>query len=433
MSALTPDRFFSHWLVAQGERLAGLTNAALLGVYGIEAKRNLRARQRRKADFETHRQLVETTVANLAYAVIDKGGPRTIAVSLSKAAKVTRYDRPIFRQLPLVIRQLEAVGVLVFIKSKSFRLRSTIEPSPSFVRQVEAAAIGFEDFGWHALEETIILGRNSREFSPDGSFGKRARRVNYKHDTPNTRRYRREMARINAWIEDADLELVPDGSGLAIDTHRRRLRRYFNLPPWQEDDEPRFDLGGRLFGGWWQSLSREDRHRIRLNGEQVVDLDYSGMFPRLAYLKAGLEPPEGDLYAVSGLDDPRYRDGVKGMMNTLLFTREPKVRMPPAIRKLLPSGWTTAKVREAILSHHPGLAAVIEKGIGFELMFTESQIMVRVLLRLIEEGIVGLPMHDGLMVPASAKDTVRRVMEEVAEEVTGLRLPVSEKAFELGT
>jgi len=151
------------------------------------------------------------------------------------------------------------------------------------------------------------------------------------------------------------------------------------------------------------------------------------MFPRLAYLRVGMEPPAGDLYAVPGLENPKYRDGVKGIMNTLLFAAGPKARMPSEFRKQLPKGWTAAKVRGAILLKHPGLEPLLETGVGYELFFTESQIMVAILVRLIDEKIVALPMHDGLIAPISKKDRVRTVMEETAEEVVGFRLPTSEK------
>lgn len=130
-----------------------------------------------------------------------------------------------------------------------------------------------------------------------------------------------------------------------------------------------------------------------------------------------------------GLEDPKYRDGVKGAMNTLFFADRPKARLPSEFRKQLPQGWTLARVRTAILSRHPDLEPAFERGLGLELMFIESTIMVKVLIRLIGEGVVALPMHDGLMAPASKRDEVRAAMEDVAEEVVGYRLPTSEKAL----
>ena len=74
-----------------------------------------------------------------------------------------------------------------------------------------------------------------------------------------------------------------------------------------------------------------------------------------------------------------------------------------------------------------------------ELMHTESEIMVRLLLRLGRQeadgrreangrrGIVVLPIHDGVLAPVSKRDFVRQSMGGVAAEVLGFRLPVAEK------
>jgi hypothetical protein len=47
-------------------------------------------------------------------------------------------------------------------------------------------------------------------------------------------------------------------------------------------------------------LKKERRANIRINGEPIADLDFKNMFARLAYASVGQEPPEGDLYDVSG-------------------------------------------------------------------------------------------------------------------------------------
>jgi hypothetical protein len=117
------------------------------------------------------------------------------------------------------------------------------------------------------------------------------------------------------------------------------------------------------------------------------------------------------------------------MMNTLLFAANTVSRVPSDFSRELPKGWKGSIVRSAILAHHLNLEPVFEKGVGMSLMFTESQILVAVLLRLMDEGIVTLPMHDGVMAPVSKAERVRRIMEDVAEEKTGFRLPVAEKGL----
>ena len=75
--------------------------------------------------------------------------------------------------------------------------------------------------------------------------------------------------------------------GQPVLTALRELRRSFNLPARTPLGVERFDLGGRLFGGFWQSLEKQRRRSIRLDGELIADLDFAAMFLRLAYLEVG--------------------------------------------------------------------------------------------------------------------------------------------------
>ncbi len=128
------------------------------------------------------------------------------------------------------------------------------------------------------------------------------------------------------------------------------------------DDPAAFNLGGRLFGGFWQNLPREERHRLRINGEPVADLDYSGMFPRLAYLAAGapMPPPDADPYAIPGLEG--HRDGAKKALNALLSRTGPMRNLKGDLKALLPPGMTAAKLTAAVNAHHAGLGAALRDG-----------------------------------------------------------------------
>jgi len=61
----------------------------------------------------------------------------------------------------------------------------------------------------------------------------------------------------------------------------------------------------------------------------------------------------------------------------------------------LPKGTKASSLRAAILERHAAIADHFQRGEGLNLMRTESDILVAVLLRLIDLGIIALPMHDG--------------------------------------
>jgi hypothetical protein len=57
----------------------------------------------------------------------------------------------------------------------------------------------------------------------------------------------------------------------------------------------------------------------------------------------------------------------------------------------------------------------------------ESQILVKVLLSLREKGIVALPIHDAVAVPASAMGPAREVMIGHFRDATGLEVKVNDE------
>ena len=282
-----------------------------------------------------------------------------------------------------------------------------------------------EHFAQAPGRETIWLSRAERDYV-DGTLDREL--IDYA-DTPETLRYREEMATINAALRGANMRMVPDG-GQPVLTSLRGLHRSFNLPTGTPLAVERFDLGGRLFGGWWQSLAKERRRSIRLDGEPIMDLDFSAMFLRLAYLEVGESPPpdDDDLYAAVPGGLSSWRKGVKVAACAMLFRTSPMLRLPKRARDHLPPRVSCASVRAAILAGHPALAPVFETGIGYRLMFLESQILVAAMLRLIAQGVSAvLPMHDGIMCQRSKADLVRQAMSDAAEQTVGFRLPISLK------
>jgi hypothetical protein len=157
------------------------------------------------------------------------------------------------------------------------------------------------------------------------------------------------MNRINTFLADADIDFIDDG-GESVDVQVRRLQRRFVIP----DKDPqiqRFDLSGRMFGGFWENLARHRRANIRINGERVAVADFSSMFVRFAYTSKGLAPPMGDLYAIPGLEG--HRRAVKAGVNGTLFDKHVRTRWPQVddLDERLPDGRSMAGFRRAVLRH----------------------------------------------------------------------------------
>ncbi|WP_289014871.1 hypothetical protein [uncultured Methylobacterium sp.] len=413
---------FDPWLTSSHRFIEVVGDNLILNWERLEPPRQRRLRE---ADRQNRDAIIRAVLANLAFAVATGIEPPVIGISLRAGKqKKTRYDRDGFAGLPRVVtllaERLES-DLLTLATSKEWGRASAITPGPNLLEHLRSFRFTAEHFHQLPGRESVWLSRTERDFA--GNVAGREL-IDYA-DTSETIQYRAEMQRINDTLAAANLGLEP-GNAPTTPTRLRALRRAFNLPADAPHGTERFDLGGRLFGGWWQALPRSRRHAVRIDGEPVADLDFSSMFLRLAYAEVGVKPPDGDLYAtIPGLSERRWRPGIKKVVSAMLFRTTPLVRAPKGTRSFLPSGLPASQLRSAILSAHPALAGVFETGIGLRLMFRESQVLVAALLALAEEGAAALPMHDGLMVARSKADLAAGIMAEAAKAITGYYLPIS--------
>jgi hypothetical protein len=300
------------------------------------------------------------------------------------------------------------------------RQRTTLRPGSRLISAIEEAGLTFDDLATTTSDEPIVLKTAPRDWWDRSAY------VDYE-DTDTTRRYRKDMMAINGWLEAADLSFdisairgltIEALRDLKVDVSERRLRRIFTRES--------FASGGRLFGGFWQLLTKAVRcDGVRIDGEPVRLLDYSQMNPRIAYGLAKTTPPMPDVYRVPGFEDEKYRAGIKQFFNAMLFRTEPITRMPKGVRANLSNNVSASQVAQAILKAHPALK--FYQGGGHHIQFIESQIMVGLLLNLKDKNITALPIHDAVCVPLSRAEETRATMVEVFRSTTGIDVQVNEE------
>jgi hypothetical protein len=420
------DQWFDQSLYAKGDALKKLIRS-VAGYMQHHPDERGRQRARKLNDRRTFEACIEAVTVNLAYLTVRPSETGRLALPRGTGTKRDRYDNPLLaiRTLNTVVDRLNGLVLDLTIGQRRLNT-SSIAPTEWFKRRVHEAGVSIEDFGRDEHQEVIILNKTTRSegWTEEGTWEpqRSVERKDYT-DTSTTEAFRAQVRRLNAFLEAADIVFVDDSLLPAVDPLRRRLFRYFSVT----DDEERFDKGGRLFGGFWINLKKARRGNIRINGEPIADLDYKNMFARLAYARVGHEPLEGDLYDLTGLlegydrTNEDHRDGVKQSFNSLLNGGRAGSR---DLYDLLPEGSTPKKVREAVRAKHPALAPILETTVGMNLMFTESEVLLRVLERLMEQGIVALPIHDGLMVAQSHAEAAGKVMKSIAQEMVGIPMPV---------
>lgn len=264
--------------------------------------------------------------------------------------------------------------------------------------------------------ETIILktprGRPPGDVPEDSRayFISAAKRSDYE-DTPETRRMRETLERLNGHLERTRIELpagVPEGKTVEVgpdgELLSKRLYRVFN--------NCNFRAGGRFYvRRSWQALSSEERAGLLIDGEPVAELDFASLHLRLAYHLSGQTPPAGDLYELPGWEDVS-RKAVKRVATAMLnVSKLGKLRMEE-VAKGLPPGRTIGELAAAIQARHPSLVDWFGKGRGLELQHLDSLIAEGVMLELDGLGVPSLPVHDSFVVPETGTPALRQSMDK---------------------
>lgn len=409
------DLLFDPWATAQGTSLRAISERVLMEIHvSTPPTQRLRKRRPRVGAVERRAETVSTIIANLFKLHLEHPKSDRVAMPLKNIA-TTRYDRKdLTTALSEMVHAMHHTGHIELHPAIPNRRRTGIEATGWLLKALKDPALCRNEIGRAEGEETIWL---SARMGRD-PYGKKHpyEQVDYE-DTAETQRLRAELEEVNAFLRSQRIEL--DGEPQAA----FRLTRRFLL---RSPDHPHtFNLHGRLYGGFWLSMPAHRRNGLRINGEPIADLDFASMFPRLAYLDAGATCPEGDLYAIPGLEE--HRAAVKAGLSALFSTQADMSRLPSEVKAGLPPGWTAAKFRDAVAMKHPALVPLFGRDFALDLMFTESNILVAALLDLAREGVPALPMHDGMMVAASREEKARGAMEKACVELVGSIIPVTKK------
>jgi hypothetical protein len=359
-------------------------------------------------------------VADVAYEhLMDPERKVSITLSKRKLGNEGRYGSVVLNNTyPKIIKLLAApeLGLVEMSFGCKFDWegegvkQSTIRADHELVKLVAEYQLSILDFRVVNASEVIIL-KKAKEYESDEK-----EIIPYK-DTVETNRYRGEVQRVNRWLSQADI-IFDEAVSARADPLDRHLRRIFNNSSFQQ--------GGRLYGGFWQLLSKRQRKEgIFINECSVTTLDYGQIAPRILYGMAKAQPAFEDAYHVPSID-PRYRQGIKKLLNALIHSDKRPTSFPKGIRELIPDrSIRVDHVIDAILEVHASVAHLFYAGQGMQVMFNESQILIDVLGRLIDEGIVALPIHDALVVADDDASHVRGVMIETFKEHTGVDITVT--------
>ena len=243
--------------------------------------------------------------------------------------------------------------------------------------------------------------------------------------TEHTRTLRKRLKEINRINGRAKI-----GLGYRV---RTQLHAVYN-----ED----FTRGGRLYTSGldhFQGLKGWKRLRLTINGESVVELDFSGCHPHLLYAMEGLQL-EGDPYDLgAATEHPVGRKFAKTAFQCLLnsenrtkaekavnnWAREEHPEMIPTLTAL--GLYPARKILKSLEKRHNPIRHCFA-GRGPQLANLDAKIALNIVFHFINQGIPCLPVHDSFLVQERYESELRQVMlDTYKEHANGFTIPIQKK------
>ena len=255
-------------------------------------------------------------------------------------------------------------------------------------------------------------------------------------DTSDAIKMRDQMTFINDVLSKStfDLEITRDELEQLEDKMHERAKerdegdgrlRLQDVSLYRVFNDVDFTLGGRLYGGWWQTIPSEYRRRIRINGKRTVELDFGTLHPTILYQEAGMRPPT-DSYDIAlrpkSFDSVRNPDAFRGLVkacfNAMLNSTYRTTR-PPRDIKLKPWGLKWDQMVDAILEKHQPIADRFFAGQGLRLQMLDSTVAANLMENFAKQmGTVALlPVHDSFICHHGYETDVTRAMKAEFKKV----------------
>lgn len=408
-----PYVFETRWRAASPSLRTAIDNFIAF----LLSKEPPRKRARKDHDLEKFKRAVETVCCNLLAITLAPEPPRPVAVMRgSYASGISPVYGAHFKH---VLGLMENLGLITTERGGKFirpnvRALSTIKATAKIAEHLPS----IEDWSALRLEEpesVIVLKDGHGDIQLDPQWFER---VKDEMSCINTMVQSERVTFNGNVVSEKDTDSHP--AVLLRTPHHRSMRRIFNGD---------YQSGGRLYDGFWETMPKENRSRVRIDGQPIAVVDYGQMHLRLAYARAGKQPPPGDLYDLTGEDHlrddwPTLRVARKRLVSALITAKGPLKQWPGSprerqqIRASFPAGTKPRYAMNAIKQHHHAVAAEwFENGRNLMLHRIESNILVTVLWRLAKRNIIALPIHDSVIVRHDLAEIAQRIMEEEADGI----------------
>jgi len=196
------------------------------------------------------------------------------------------------------------------------------------------------------------------------------------------------------------------------------------------------EFGGRIYAhgadNYQNGIGKTERSHITMNGEAVAELDLSASYLSIALALLGSPAPEGDPYALPGLEET-YRDAIKHWFVLFWQTGKAPQKWPKKTPSAVRESIKPQEIKGPAFARYPALKDVenilpetlrasIPKpmqnwAVGQYLTGVEASIMREAMLRILKLGGIVLPMHDGLIIPQSHRKIAEEAVQQACNSV----------------
>ncbi|MDR6532592.1 hypothetical protein J2800_003350 [Caulobacter rhizosphaerae] len=395
-----------------------------------------RVRQRKAADLDRLRVAISAILANLIAARRNTvSGEAFVAMSFNRntytgtelSSEAVASVRDYLRDQGLVEGQngYQKRGQKIFGEwNQEHARRTRLRATERLLAQIADAGIDLDapawqpasGLGWRKTEDIVRLK------DPEPGAGA---------EPDDVRASRRVLLAVNRLNQSVRLELPRDSWGRILarlhdqgsneamdrmsagDAERVTLYRGF---------KGGWNNGGRLYGGWWQTLPKSERRHLTIDGKPTVELDYARMHPSLLYAKRDLAL-DRDPYLPPQFAGPEVREVGKEIFNRLLNGKPGMLRVTAEHKAQLAGAVDFQVLVAAVVDLNRPIADAFGTQAAGWLQRLDSDVLIAVLTRTSKAGVVALPIHDSLIVTVDNEDLLRAAMADGYLEVTGVPAP----------
>jgi hypothetical protein len=316
-----------------------------------------------------------------------------------------RYYRPTYTYHSILpaVDQLAAAGVIEHEKVRpGYRgFQSRFRASAALLTETASTGIVYKPL------EIIVL-RNA-----DGNP------VDYR-DSRETRLMRKHLQEINEGLLSQDIGLgeriIREGDRLDNGGRAQaQLHRVFHRGD--------FELGGRFYGGHWQNIG--DRDRITIDGQETVEIDFTGLHIRMLYQDAG-KPMPADPYDIEGWPRKQAKIALLIVINARNYINAVRALADALRLDGVSNPFSSAKrLIAAIRIKHPEIHHAFGSDAGVRLMRRDSEMAEQIMMEMLRAvGVAPLSVHDSFIVPTIHEERLKEAMENALPcRTAGVKIP----------